>query len=62
MNKVQVKCVSHQLEQTIVEALTTAGKFSAIKRYIKETGCRLTEARLAVDRISENIMPGQASM
>ncbi|MEO1449860.1 MAG: hypothetical protein AAFV07_10045 [Bacteroidota bacterium] len=62
MNKVQVKSPSPVLEQTIVEALINAGKFVAIKRYIKETGCRLTEARIAVDRISENIMPGQASM
>lgn len=62
MNKVQVTSVAPHLEQIIVEALTSAGKFVAIKRYIKETGCRLAEARRAVDRISENIMPGQASM
>lgn len=62
MNKVQVKSVSPKLEHTITEALISAGKFVAIKRYIKETGCRLSEARLAVDRISDNIMPGQASM
>jgi len=60
MAKMRFENLQPQFEQQILQTLTYQGKIAAIKLYIEHTGCRLREARQAIDRISHGIEPGQA--
>ncbi len=60
MVKLQIQPLAPKLEQQIRDILTYEGKIAAISMYKRETGCRLKEARAAVDRIERDIEPGQA--
>ncbi len=60
MVRVQFKPIAPQLERDILDLLTYKGKIAAMKRYIEITGARVHDAKIAVDRMSRNIEPGQA--
>jgi len=61
MIKLELPTIQSQARQEIISILVYDGKIAAIKLYMKHVKCRLSDARLAVDRIAEEIEPGQAS-
>ncbi len=61
MKKVRFNPIERQLEQEIVEMLIQKGKVAAMRLYIDRSGARVREAKLAIDRLSREIEPGQAS-
>ncbi|MEO0895548.1 MAG: hypothetical protein AAFY71_04090 [Bacteroidota bacterium] len=61
MVRVQYKPIEPKLEKDILDLLTYKGKIPAMKRYIEMTGARVHDAKVAVDRLSREIQPGQAS-
>lgn len=61
MVKLQQSNLAPQVKETVLKALMYEGKITAIKVYMKHVKCRLTDARTAVDRLSLEIEPGQAS-
>ena len=48
-------------QQEVIATLVYKGKIAAIKLYMKFAGCRLQEAKNAVERIGNEIQPGQAN-
>ncbi len=48
-------------EMTIKEILSREGKIAAIKLYMKYTESRLWEAKMAVERLGTEIVPGPTS-
>lgn len=61
MQKMRNLMLSPQKEQEVIGTLTYKGKLAAIKLYLEYTGCRLKEAKVAVEKLGTDIEPGQAS-
>ena len=61
MDTRQRKSIQPQKEQEVVVTLTYHGKIAAIRLYMKYAECRLQEAKVAVERLSTEIEPGQAA-
>lgn len=61
MAKMRVEQLQPELERELLRVLTQEGKMAAIKLYIQRSSCRPREARRAIDRLSHNIEPGQAT-
>lgn len=61
MEKMLVKELRPEFVQEVVSTLTYKGKIAAIKLYMNYADCRLREAKMAVDKMSNEIEPGQAS-
>lgn len=61
MQKMRNLMLSPQKEQEVIGTLTYKGKLEAIKLYLAYTGCRLKEAKVAVEKLGQDIEPGQAS-
>ncbi|MEL6670654.1 MAG: hypothetical protein AAFR61_00620 [Bacteroidota bacterium] len=61
MDKSRVRHLQPEMRQEVILTLIYKGKVPAIKLYMKHTGCRLTEAKGAVERLGFEIEPGQAS-
>ena len=61
MNKSQSKLLTHRKEQEVIDALVYKGKIAAMKLYMEFTGCRLGEAKQAVNKLGQDIEPGPAS-
>lgn len=60
VEKVQILPLMPELEQEVMATLVYNGKIEAIKLYRKYANCRLSQAKYAVDRLSLEIVPGQA--
>lgn len=61
MEKTQINPLKMQQEQEVITALTYQGKIAAIKKYMKYAGVRLDEAKIAVERLAQEIEPGPAA-
>ena len=61
MVKLQLSNLQPKTKEAVLNALVYEGKITAIKLYMKHVKCRLAGARTAVDRLSLEIEPGQAS-
>ena len=48
-------------QQEIINTLVYKGKIAAIKLYMKYADCRLVQAKTAVEKMANEIQPGQAS-
>ena len=48
-------------QQEVIATLVYKGKIAAIKLFMKLAGCRLKEAKKAVEKIGIEIQPGQAN-
>lgn len=60
MEKLRIKALEPQSENKVKSTLTYQGKIAAIKLYMKFADCRLREAKLAVEKLGQEIEPGQA--
>ncbi|MEM7657807.1 MAG: hypothetical protein AAF399_16905 [Bacteroidota bacterium] len=61
MVKLQLSNLQPQTKEAVLNALVYEGKITAIKLYMQHVKCRVADARTAVDRLSQEIEPGQAS-
>ena len=61
MEKVNIKALKPQRSEKIKSTLIYQGKIAAIKLYMKFADCRLREAKVAVEKLGQEIEPGQAS-
>ena len=60
MQNVRIKPLEPQREDKVKVTLTYQGKIAAIKLYMKYADCRLREAKIAVEKLGQEIEPGQA--
>lgn len=60
MENVRIKPLKPQSEDKVKVTLTYQGKIAAIKLYMKYADCRLREAKIAVEKLGQEIEPGQA--
>jgi ribosomal protein L7/L12 len=58
MKKVQVRMLAAEMEAQVVHTLMYTGRLAAVKAYKHMTGCRLMDAKEAVDRLARAIQPG----
>jgi ribosomal protein L7/L12 len=61
MEKTQINPLRMQQEQEVITTLTYQGKIAAIKKYMKFSGARLDQAKMAVERLAQEIEPGPAA-
>jgi len=60
MMKFRIHPLTPDQERDILNALTYKGKIAAMKVHMRHTGSRLRDARMAIERLSTTIEPGQA--
>ena len=60
MQNVRIKPLEPPREDKVKVTLTYQGKIAAIKLYMKYADCRLREAKIAVEKLGQEIEPGQA--
>jgi len=60
MEKLRINALKPQREDKVKDTLTYQGKIAAIKLYMKFADCRLREAKIAVEKLGQEIEPRQA--
>jgi ribosomal protein L7/L12 len=60
MENLQIQALMPEHEQEVMATLVYKGKIAAIKLFMKYADCRLSHAKIAVDRLGREIVPGQA--
>ncbi|RMG18032.1 MAG: hypothetical protein D6730_23330 [Bacteroidetes bacterium] len=60
MENVRIKALEPERVDKVKSTLTYQGKIAAIKLYMKYADCRLREAKIAVEKLGQEIEPGQA--
>lgn len=60
MENLQIQALMPEHEQEVMATLVYKGKIAAIKLFMKYTDCRLNLAKIAVDKLGQEIVPGQA--
>ncbi|MEM6765304.1 MAG: hypothetical protein AAF824_00005 [Bacteroidota bacterium] len=56
-----MKALASRKEQEVIAALMYQGEIAAIKLYMKYANCRLRDAKIAVEKLGQEIEPGPAS-
>lgn len=57
----RMKALASRKEQEVIAALMYQGEIAAIKLYMKYANCRLRDAKIAVEKLGQEIEPGPAS-
>ena len=57
----RMKALAPRKEQEVIAALTYQGEIAAIKLYMKYANCRLRDAKVAVEKLGQEIEPGPTS-